>query len=141
MVKSPSLSLSLSLSSVTRINKGNWFELFMLPYLVFFLLSLVVLEDISFIPSLSIFWSSILGKKETQSHASIIAPPENDFIDQGILSYEQIYSFDDEGIESMKANGVFSSDTIFRSFDALFSLILFLYLGYVFRNPFSLGLK
>ena len=54
------------------------------------------------------------------SRKNILALPEDDFIDQGILSYEETYSFRDDDVESLRLNGSFPLKAIFRPFDPLF---------------------
>lgn len=83
----------------------------------------------------------IMGKKVFRSHASIIALPDDDFIDQKIMSYDETCSFDNEDIESLKSNGDFPFDATFKSFDALDQLD-FISPTWIFflEYPFSLGL-
>ena len=44
-----------------------------------------------------------MGKKMTLSHKKILGLPEDSFIDQGVFSYDEAWSFDDGDIESLKA--------------------------------------
>lgn len=48
-----------------------------------------------------------MGKKATRSHASITVTSENNFIEQGILTYDEVCSFDYEDIQSLKADKAF----------------------------------
>ena len=57
----------------------------------------------------------IMGRKALRSRFSIIVLPEEDFIDQKLLSYEETCSFNNENIVSLKANVAFPSDTIFET--------------------------
>lgn len=60
-----------------------------------------------------------MGEKVFRSRGSIIALPKEGFIDQKILLYEETCSFDNKDIGSLKANVTFSSNAIFKPFDAL----------------------
>lgn len=60
-----------------------------------------------------------MGKKALLSRASIIAPFDEDFIDEKILCFEEICSFDNEEIKPLKENEAFPSGTFFKYFDAL----------------------
>ena len=78
----------------------------------------------------------------TISHNNIITSIEDDFVDHRILSYEEIFFFDDNDIESLKTVGSFSNEVVFKPFDlkhqpdfASSSWVCFL--GY----PYGLGLE
>lgn len=58
-----------------------------------------------------------MSKKILHSHASILAPSKDDFVDQKLLAYEETCSFNNDDNVSLKANGAFLADTIFKSFD------------------------
>lgn len=58
-----------------------------------------------------------MGKQIVLCRSSITAPPENVFVDQGLLAHDKVCSFNDDDMKSLKANGAFPSDIIFRSFD------------------------
>ena len=80
-------------------------------------------------------------KKTSRSRASVVTSPENDFSDQAILSYDEVFSFDDEYMESLKAIGDFPSDVVFRPFDATVQLDFVSPMWVCFPEyPFTLGL-
>lgn len=58
-----------------------------------------------------------MGKKMTVSRKDILASSVDDFVDQRILSYDEICSFDNDDIESLKAVGAFSNKVFFKPFD------------------------
>ena len=58
-----------------------------------------------------------MGKKIIVSHKNMLAYTKDDFVDQSILSYDKIYSFDDDDIESLKTVGTFSTEVVFKPFD------------------------
>lgn len=60
-----------------------------------------------------------MGKKMIVSRKNILASTDDDFIDQRILSikYDEICSFDDDNIESLKTVGTFSNESLFKPFD------------------------
>ena len=59
-----------------------------------------------------------MAKKSSCSRVSIVSSPENDFSDQAILSYDEVCSFNDEDMESLKAIGAFPFDVVFWPFEA-----------------------
>lgn len=59
-----------------------------------------------------------MGKKVIRSKKSIIVVPNDDFVDQKALSYEETCSFDDNDTESLKSVGDFSTCAVFRPFDS-----------------------
>lgn len=82
-----------------------------------------------------------MGKKVLRSHISILAPFEEDFVDQKLLDYEETCSFNNYDIRSLKANGDFSTSTIFKPFDALFQPNVISPTWVCFPQfPFSFGL-
>lgn len=54
-----------------------------------------------------------MGKKMTVYHKDFLASTEDDFIDQRILSYDEISSFNDDDIKSLKMVGAFSNEVVF----------------------------
>lgn len=83
-----------------------------------------------------------MGKKMNVSRKDILASSGADFIDQRILSYDEICSFDDDDIKSLKTVGTFSNEVFFKPFDPksqpdLASLSWLYFSGYLF----GLGLK
>ena len=77
---------------------------------------------------------------------NILAPFEDDFVDQKILSYNEICSFDDDDNESLKSVGAFSKDVVFKPFNVksqpdFISSSWICFPGYLFslglRYPFS----
>lgn len=83
-----------------------------------------------------------MGKKITRSCTAITTPPENDFVHQGILDHDEVCSIEDEDMKSLKANGAFPSDRIFRSFDPSIQLDFVSSSWVCFHeHPFSLVFK
>lgn len=81
-------------------------------------------------------------RKIVVSLKNILALSDDDFIDQGILSYEETCSFGDDDIESLGLNGAFPSKVVFRPFDPLIQLEFVSPTWVCFLEyPFSLGLK
>ena len=60
-----------------------------------------------------------MGLKMAVSRKSILALPDDDVVDQGILSYEESYSFGDGDIKSLRLIGAFPSGVVFIPFDSL----------------------
>ena len=58
-----------------------------------------------------------MGRKMVVSRKNILDLPKDDFIDQGIISYEETCSFGDGDIESLRLSGAFPSKVVFRPFD------------------------
>ena len=59
-----------------------------------------------------------MGKNIYCSRTSILAPSDEDFVDQKLLIYEETNSFDDDAIESLKTSEGFPANTVFKPFDA-----------------------
>lgn len=78
----------------------------------------------------------------TLSHKNIIAPSEDKFVDQKILSYDKICSFDEDDIESLKSVDTFSNDAVFKPFNSKYQPD-FVSTSWVFFPEYliSLGLK
>ena len=53
-------------------------------------------------------------KKMTISHKNILPPHKDDFVDQNILSHDEIFSFDEDDIESLKYTDAFSNDATLK---------------------------
>ncbi|CAI9271087.1 unnamed protein product [Lactuca saligna] len=68
--------------------------------------------------SLGIFSFPIMGRRATCSRASITAPNENEFVDRGILTYDEVCSFDDEDTSFLRTGRAFPFEVVFRSFEA-----------------------
>ena len=76
------------------------------------------------------------------SHKNILALPEDDFINQGIISHEETCSFGDNDIESLRLGGAFPSEAVFRPFDPLIQPDFVSPTWVCFPEyPFSMGLK
>ena len=83
-----------------------------------------------------------MGRKIHFSRKSILALPDDDFIDQVILSYEETCSFGDDDIESLRLNGAFPPDEFLRPFDPLIQPDFVSPMWMCFpKYPFSLGLR
>ena len=81
-------------------------------------------------------------RKMAVSRKNILALPDDDFIAQEILSYEETCSFDDDDIESLGVNGAFPHEDFFRLFDPLIQPDFVFTTWVCFpKYPFSLGLK
>ena len=63
------------------------------------------------------------------SRKNILALLEDDFIDQGILSYEEMCSFGDDDIESLRLNGSFPPKAVLGPSTLSSNLTLFLLHG------------
>ena len=53
----------------------------------------------------------------TLSHQNILAPLADSFITHTILPYDEICSFDEDDVESLKLVGAFFEDAIFKPFN------------------------
>ena len=84
-----------------------------------------------------------MGKKMTLSCNNIFfIPSEDDFVDQKILSYYEICSFDDNCIQSLKSVSAFSESSLFKPFIAKYQPDFISSSWVCFPEyPFSLGLK
>ena len=89
-----------------------------------------------------IFFSLTMCKKMTLSRKNILAPSEDDFFYQKILSYDEICSFDDDDIELLKSDEAFSNDDVFKPFNKKYQPDFVSSCWVCFPEyPFSLGLK